>query len=381
MNQKIYLDNNATTAVDPRVIDEIILSLKSTFGNPSSTHQYGQQAKARLQKARDDIAKYLKVLPQEIIFTSGATEALNLILRGFNSGKNTHVISSDVEHPAVYTTLKSLENENFNVLFVRVGLKGAVTLEDVKKACRSDTSLITLMAVNNETGVKTDISAIASFAKARGIPFVVDGVALLGKESFEIPDGVTAMCFSGHKIHALKGIGFAFIRKGFKLIPSLTGGNQEFGMRGGTENLTGIIALQESIRLLQPELETAQKRMESLRDKLEDSLLKNLSCVRVNGKNPRVVNTSNLCFSGIEGELLMANLDMEGVHVSLGSACASGALEPSRVLLNMGLSLDDASSSIRISLSRFTTEDEIDRATDIIIRTVNRIAYKGTSSC
>jgi cysteine desulfurase len=373
LTPKIYLDNNATTAVDPRINNEILLSLQSTFGNPSSTHHFGKQAKARLQKARDDIAKYLSVLPQEIIFTSGATEGLNLILGGDNYPKNSHVISSDVEHPAVYTTLKRLENENFKVSFLKAGLKGAVNRNQVEEAFQNNTALITLMAVNNETGVKTDIPAIANFAKSKGIPFVVDGVALLGKESFEIPEGVSAMCFSGHKIHAVKGIGFAFIRKGFKLKSLITGGNQEFGLRGGTENLTGIIALHEAVKLLSLEGDQATARMEFLRNKLENRLLQQLPWVKINGQNPRICNTSNLCFSRVEGELLLANLDMEGVYVSLGSACASGAIEPSRVLINMGLSLDQAASSIRISISRFTTEAEIDRACDIVIRTVHKL--------
>lgn len=373
MKQKIYLDNNATTCVDPLVIEVILSSLKTCVGNPSSSHSYGQEARNRLQKARDQISKYLQVSSREIIFTSGATEALNLVLKGFLENTKTHVITSDVEHPAVYSTLKSLESESISISFLPVGLHGSVTLENVKKACRPDTSLIVLMAVNNETGVKTDIESIAAFAKEKGIHFVVDGVAMLGKEHFQIPAGVSAMCFSGHKLHAPKGIGFAFIRKQLKLKPLILGGNQEFSLRGGTENITGIIALQEAIRLLTLDFDVFIKRMKTLRDKFEKSLLEQLPNISVNGQGPRIVNTSNLCFKGVEGELLMAHLDREGLLVSLGSACASGALEPSRVLLNMGLSTDDASSSIRFSLSRFTTEEEIDRAIQIVVKTVHRL--------
>jgi len=372
MKQKIYLDNNATTAVDPKVIDLIALNLRSNFGNPSSSHLFGKDARNQLQKARDVIAKYFHVTPREIIFTSGATEALNLSIRGLCLNGKTHIISSDVEHAAVYTTLKSLESETFSVSYLKVGPYGAPTLEAVKEACQSHTSLIVLMAVNNETGVKTDIESIAAFAKAKGIPFIVDGVALLGKEQFTIPEGVSAICFSGHKFHAPKGIGFAILRRSLNLKPLLTGGDQEFGLRGGTENMTGIIALAESVCLLK-EVETSSKRMEVLRDRLEVGILSKLSNVTVNGLGPRVVNTSNLLFKGIEGELLMANLDREGIAVSLGSACASGALEPSRVLLKMGLSVDDASSSLRFSLSRFTTEEEIDRTIEVVVNIVKRL--------
>lgn len=371
MHNKIYLDNNATTAVDQETIDEILSSFQNLIGNPSSVHFYGQQAKARLQKARDEIAKALKCLPREIIFTSGATEALNLVIRGLDN-EESHVITSDVEHSAVFETLKQIKRPD-NISFLSTGAYGAVTLDAVKKAYQKNTRLIVLMAVNNETGVKTDIEAIAAFAKEKGINFVVDGVALLGKEPFEVPTGISAMCFSGHKFHAPKGIGFAMVRRHLKFKPYMTGGNQEFGLRGGTENLIGIIAMQSAMRILNQKLISASKEMERLRDKLESSLQNKLPNVIVNGLGPRVVNTTNLCFKGVEGELLMAHLDREGVAVSLGSACASGALEPSRILLNMGLSVDDASSSIRISLSRLTTETEIDKAIEVIIKTVKRL--------
>lgn len=349
------------------VIDEMVKFLHACVGNPSSLHSYGREAKNRLQTARDDIASYLKVTPREIIFTSGATEGLNLILRGLLSGKKTHVISSDLEHPAVFSTLKEMEKEGLNVSFLNAGLYGAVTLDAVKKACTDQTSLIVLMAVNNETGVKTDFQSIADFAKTKGIDFVVDGVALLGKEEFTIPEGVSAMCFSGHKFHAPKGIGFCFIRKSLKLKPLITGGEQEFGRRSGTENLPGIVALHKAIHLLKGELQRASKQMERLRDKLERGLQHHLPNVSVNGQGPRVVNTTNLCFRNVDAEFLMAKLSEEGIAVSLGSACASGAIEPSRILLNMGLSMDDASSSLRFSLSRYTTEEEIDQTISCIV--------------
>lgn len=375
MSQKIYLDNNATTALDPKVIQAITSSLTHLVGNPSSVHSFGKEARSGLQQARDEIAAYLKVSSREIVFTSGATEALNLVIRGILDGEKGHVISSDVEHAAVFSTLKQLESQDISVSFLSTGSYGAVTLEAIKKAYQKETKLIVLMAVNNETGVKTDIDSIAEFAKEKGIHFVVDGVAILGKEEFHIPDGVSSVCFSGHKLHAPKGIGFFVVRRHLKLKPYLTGGDQEFGMRGGTENLLGIIGLREAISLLKTAIPKASQEMKRLRDRLENQLLEKLPHVVVNGLGPRICNTTNLCFPDIDGELLLACLDREGVAVSLGSACASGALEPSRVLLNMGLSIDQASSSIRISLSRFTTEDEIDRTIDIIVKTVKRLSH------
>ena len=259
---------------------------------------------------RNFIASYLSVKPAELIFTSSGTEALNMLLRGVKPG---HILTSVAEHAAVYTTLKQRDN----VTFLPTGLQGAVSPDAVKAAIQPDTRLIVLMAVNNETGVKTDIEAIAAIAESAGIPFIVDGVALLGKEPFSIPKGVSAMCFSGHKLHAPKGIGFAFVRSTLKLSPFIIGGEQEFGRRGGTENLPGIVALAEAVRLLQEELPTASLRMETLRNLLEQNLLTHLPDSVIHGAaSPRVVNTLNIAFPGIDGESLLTALDLEGLAVS-----------------------------------------------------------------
>lgn len=375
MKQRIYLDNNSSTAVDPKVAELIYQDLCTGVGNPSSLHSFGQEARNKIAKARHVIASYLSTKPQEIIFTSGATEGLNMAIRGeLAKHSQGHIITSNVEHAAVFATLKEYEAHGFQVTYLPAGLYGAITPEAVNQALRSDTKLIVLMAVNNETGVKTDIHTIANLAKMHTIPFVVDAVALCGKEAFSIPQGVTSMCFSGHKFHAPKGIGFNFLRSGQKLVPYVTGGEQEAGRRGGTENISGIIGLGEAISLLCDVLPDATRRMEKLRDKLEAELKAELgSFLSVNGEGPRICNTSNLVFQGVEGETLLALLDMEGVAVSHGSACASGALEPSRILLNMGIGTDFARSSIRISLSRLTTEEEIDRSIAIICKVVKSI--------
>lgn len=370
--RNIYLDNNATTLLDPRVVAVLQHHLEHEYGNPSSLHTFGQAARGELNKARRTIAALLCVKPSEILFTSGGSEGANMILHGLASsfkGKG-HVISSDLEHPCVYETLKKLE---LDVTFLSPGAWGAVTPDAVQNAMRPDTRLIALMAANNETGVKTDIESLAKIATEARVPLFVDGVALLGKELFAIPEGVSAMCFSGHKIHCPPGIGFVFVRSSLNLPPLHIGGEQEFGKRGGTENLLGVVGLKQAVALLEAEVPTATLRMEQLRNHLEKSLQEQLEGVTINGLGPRLANTSNLSFAGIEGETLLTQLDLHGIAASHGSACASGALEPSRVLRNMGLSKSEAGSSIRFSLSRMTTLEEIERCIDVTAHLVTKL--------
>lgn len=352
----IYLDNNATTAIDPRVLD----AMREDNGpyNPSSVHFYGQKARQLLGRSRDSIAAYFKVKPHELLFTSGATEALNMILRGLP--QSGHVITSNVEHSAIYNTLQQLPG--FQVSYLHAGLRGAVQPEAIAAAITPQTRLIILTAANNETGVKIDLEAIAKIAKSHNIPFVVDAVALLGKEEFQIPAGVSAMVFSGHKIHAPKGIGLAFLRDGFKVKPLLTGGDQEFSKRAGTENLSGILGLAKAIEILKEELPASIERMRFLTERL----IQGVGSIVINGEAERVCNTVNLSFPGLSGEELLMNLDLAGIAASHGSACSSGALEPSRILIQMGIPHAVARSSIRFSLSRFTTQEEIDYAIKVI---------------
>ena len=374
MKNRIYLDNNASTFLDPKVRKVLHDLLDADTANPSSVHFFGQESRALLTTARRNIAAVLSAKPHEIVFTSGGTEALNLIIRGtFGSNPSGHLITSDLEHAAVYCTAKALEKDGCEVSFLSPGSYGAVTPEMLKEAIRPNTKLISLMAVNNETGVKTDIDAIAAIAEEAGIPFMVDGIALLGKEAFTIPEGVSAMCFSAHKFHGPKGVGMAFVRPSMKLQPHMTGGGHEHQRRSGTENLSGIVAMAEAVKILSEEQNEATDRMRNLRDRLEEGLRENIPDIIVNGEGPRVVNTTNIAFPGIDGESLLMNLDLEGVAVSHGSACSSGALEPSRVLLNMGIPRSLAGSSLRISLCRFTTEEEIERSIKIISGIVSRL--------
>lgn len=371
--KQIYLDNNATTGLDPRVMKAMLPLLTETPGNPSSAHFFGQEARNKLTKARHDIAEFFHVKPSELIFTSGGTESINMVLRGFfGFAPAGHIISSNVEHSCVFKTLQVLEKQGCAISYLPAGTWGVVKPEAVQAAIKPDTRLIVLGAVNNETGVKCDIEAIAEIAQRANIPFVVDAVALLGKEHFTIPKGVSSMAFSAHKLHGPKGVGIAIIRPSLKLQPIITGGDQEYSKRAGTENLPGIIGFAEAINCLKAELPAASLRMQSLRDRLESGLKENLSNVIVNGQGPRIVNTANLSFPGADGESLLISLDRAGTAVSHGSACSSGALEPSRILINMEVPKEQARSSIRFSLSRWTTEQEIDACIDIVTTLVSR---------
>lgn len=377
MKRRIYLDNNGSTCVDPRVLEAVIQGLQTCVGNPSSIHTEGQFSRQRLTQARQRIAEELSVQPNEIIFNSGGTEGINTILRGVvQAYPHAHIITSDAEHSCVYNTLQLFQEKGSDVTVLPAGLWGAVTPEAVKAALRPTTRLIALMAVNNETGVKTDIEAIAAIAEEAGIFFLVDGVALLGKESFSIPSGVSAMCFSGHKFHAPKGVGFLIWRPRLKIPSLITGGAQEFNRRAGTENLPGIEGLVEAVSCIKGIMPEASDTMRRMRDRLEQGLLSQIPAAYVNGQGPRVVNTANISFSGVDGEALLINLDRKGIAVSHGSACSSGALEPSRILLKMGVPLQEARSAIRFSLSRFTTVEEIDYCIETVVQLIATMKRK-----
>ncbi len=365
--RKIYLDNNGTTGLDPLValaMQEVLTPLPL---NPSSVHQFGQEAKRYITRSRDTIAHTLHVKPSELIFTSGGTEALNYLIRGFYAlTPQGHIISSNVEHPAVRLTLADLERIGASVTYLDAGLWGAIRPEQLEAAITPKTRLITLMAVNNITGVKTDLNAIAAIAEKHQIPLVVDGVQLLGKELLQIPRGVSGMAFSSHKIHGPQGVGLALLRPHYKLPSLITGGAQEHGRRGGTENIPGIVGFAKAVELLQTALPKATEKMQKLRDRLIEGLMQVMGNIVVHGQGPRICNTAHIGFPGIDAETLLIQLDLAGVAASHGSACSSGGLEPSPILLNMGIPSKIAASSIRFSLSRFTTQEEIDDVVQLI---------------
>lgn len=374
MAPRIYLDYNATTPLDPRILKIFIEELQAEGDNPSSLHFHGQQSRRTLDRSREAIARFFRVRPHEVLFTSGGTEGAALLLRGLLAlHPHWHVITSEAEHACVYRTLKQMEKKGTPVTFLSTGAWGAVHPKQVEEAIRPDTQLIALMGANNETGVLTDIEAIAALAQKKGIPFIVDGVAWLGKEQFSLPAGVSAIFFSGHKIYAPKGIGFCICRQGLKLEPLFIGGGQEYQKRAGTENVAAIVALAEAVRLLALEQGEKILKMRRLRDHFEQALMAALPDIIVNGEGPRISNTSNLSFLGIDGESLLIHLDREGLSASHGSACASGALEPSRILLAMGMPLSQARSSIRFSIGYSTTEEEIDEAIDRIVKVVKAL--------
>ena len=367
MQDHIYLDNNATTAVDQKVLEAMLEELTSSAKNPSSVHYAGRQAQKLLIEARSIISKFLKVTPSEIVFTSGGTESMNLLIRAsLNELKKGHIISTDLEHSCVDRTLSHLESTGFDLTYLSSGKWGAPHPKQIESAIKNNTQLIVVSAVNSETGVKIDLKGVAAIAQNANIPLIVDGVALLGKESFEIPQGVTGMGFSAHKIHGPKGVGCAFVRKGFRWSPFLLGGHQERSIRGGTENLAGILGFARAISLLDTHLELFNSHLLYLRNQLESELKKEIPDLMINGEGPRVSNTSNICFPQADGEDLLIHLDMHGIAVSQGSACSSGALEPSRVLLNMGFSKNHAQSSLRFSLSRMNTSEEITKTVTCI---------------
>lgn len=362
MSKIIYLDNNATTPLDPLVFDAMTQEMRSSPHNPSSIHRFGQEGKKVLSTARQKVADFLGVKGSEILFTSSGTEAMNLLIFGALQ-KGSHIIGSQADHACVYASLLQAEAE--------VTFLGFPSPHEVEEAIRPDTSLIVLSAVNGETGSRLDLEGVAHVAKRAGIPFIVDGVALLGKDPVSIPEGVMGMGFSAHKFHGPQGVGFAFIRSGFSIKTLLHGGGQERKLRSGTENLPGIVGMAEAISLLTPEF---YLKIKGLRDLFEKELKTLLPKIEINQPHERVSNVSNIYFPGVDNESLLIALDMNGVAASSTSACSAGALEPSRSLIAMGLSEERAQCSIRFSFSRMNTEKEILEGAQIIAQVAGHLS-------
>ncbi len=339
--------------------------------NPSSVHSFGREARTRLSEARRAVSSFFEAKPDEIVFTSGGTEAINLLLRGL--GAHGHIVTTAIEHSAVYKTIQSLQAQGLQASFVPVGLWGAPLPEEIERAVRPETRALVLSLCNGETGVKIDLDAIGAIAEKRNIPLLLDGVAFIGKDRLSLPKSAAAVALSGHKIHGPKGIGALFLRSSLKLSPLLTGGGQEFQKRAGTENLPGILGLAEAIRIFQEDQEGIIQTLRDLRNHLENGILRTIPDIAINGQGPRVSNVSNLAILGVDGETLLMHLDMAGIAVSHGSACASGSLEPSRVLTEMGIDKKTARSSIRFSISRMNTREEIEAAVEKLGRIVSKI--------
>jgi len=349
----------------------MLADLSGPPANPSSVHWFGQQAKGLLIQSRRLAASYFGAKPEEIVFTSGGTEGINFIIRGL--GPKGHLITTAIEHSAVYRTIQSLEAQGLSVSYIPVRLWGAPLSEEIEAAIRPDTKAIVLSASNNETGVKIDLDAIGKIAEKRSIPLILDTVAFAGKEPMALPNSVWAAAISGHKFHAPKGIGAVLLRSSLKIPPLLTGGNQEYMKRAGTENLSGILALAEALKILLQEQVAITQHLNDLRNHLEQGLLTSIPDIAINGQGPRISNTSNIAFLGVDGETLLMHLDLAGIAVSHGSACTSGSLEPSRVLTQMGIDAKTARSSLRISVGRFNTREEIDRTIDLTAQIVKKL--------
>jgi cysteine desulfurase len=359
----IYLDNNATTALDPLVRKEMEREFALTPLNPSSFHRQGQLAKSLLLSARSSIAQFFGIPHNHLLFTSTATEGLIWLIDHF-SKNGAPIISTSIEHAAIYEPLKRLSQ---TITFLPTGEKGHIELIDLEEAITHETGLIILAAVNSETGVKNPIKEIAALTHRRGIPLVIDGVALLGKEDVILYEGISAAVFSAHKVHGPKGVGCIAMPKLIKLNPLFLGGGQEYGLRSGTENLAGIMGFAKALEILGKNLPLFSSHMKTLQETFEKAILGALPGSCINGSGPRTVNVSNIYFPDLDAETLLIALDQKGICASHGSACSSGSLEPSRVLLQMGVSRIKAKHSVRFSLSRFTTELEIKEAIKLII--------------
>src|SRR5580698_9178007 len=368
---RIYLDNNATTPTLPEVLDAMHPYFGEHFGNASSIHHHGQETRAAVERARDSVASLLACRPAEIIFTSGGTESDNLAIAGLTS-PGDHVVTSSIEHHAVLHACKHLEEAGCEVTCVPVDGRGLVDPDDVRRALRSNTKLISIMMANNETGVLQPVEEIGKIAAEADVYFHTDAVQAAGKVPIDVKRiGCHALSISGHKLHAPQGIGALYVRKGTQIRPMLYGGPHERSLRAGTENVPGIVGLGKAAELAKNALDNGgAQKMAALRDRLQQGILAQVEDAGVNGDGAaRVPNTTNIHFDFIEGESLVIALDLKGLAVSAGSACASGASESSHVLVAMGLRPDQARGTIRLSLGKQTLAEDIDLALALIPET------------
>lgn len=367
---KVYLDNSATTAVAREVIEAILPYFTDDFGNAQSVHAFGQEAKSALEQARRQVAALIHATPAEVVFVSGGTEADNLAIRGIaeaHKANGRHIITTQIEHPAVLAMCEALERQGYRVTYLPVNGKGLVSLPQLREAICDETILLSIMHANNETGTIQPLEEIAEVVaerRARGqrhLHLHSDAVQSAGKIPVDVKRlGVDLLSLSGHKLHAPKGVGALFIKKGTRLEKLFYGGHHERDRRPGTENVPGIVGLGKACELARLNLEERSRNMRRLRDEFEHRVLQEIGKVNINGDvERRVPNISNLSFAGLDGESLLIALDLRGIAVSTGSACASGSLEPSHVLTALGLSREQVRGSLRISLSAFTTDEEM----------------------
>ncbi len=365
MNDVIYFDNAATTRVRPEVVEAMTKYFSESYGNPSSIYKIAQANKTAVEKGREQVAKAINAEKNEIYFTAGGSESDNWAIKGIAESyadKGKHIITLAIEHHAVLHTCEYLESKGYEVTYLPVNEFGIVDLEELKKAIRDDTILISVMFANNEIGSIQPIKEIGAIAREKGIIFHTDAVQAVGHLPIDVKDmNIDLLSMSSHKFYGPKGIGALFIRKGIKIKPLIHGGAQERNRRAGTENVPGIVGMGLALELITKELPEETKRLTYLRDKLIDGILKAVPYSRLNGdREKRLPNNANISFEFIEGESILLMLDMKGICASSGSACTSGSLDPSHVLLAIGLPHEKAHGSLRISLGMFNTEEEVD---------------------
>ncbi len=373
----VYLDNNATTRVADEVFEEIKPYFCDQYGNPSSMHVFGGQVGAKIKEARERVADLLGCSPSEVIFTGCGTESDNTAIQGTLAAypNKRKIITTRVEHPAVLAVCRELENRGYTVVELSVDREGQLNLSELEAELDEDTALVTIMYANNETGVIFPIEEIAARVSAHGSVFHTDAVQAVGKIPINLANSdIDLLSLSGHKLHAPKGVGVLYVRKGTRLTPFMLGGHQEHGRRAGTENVPGIIGLGKACEMAQTAFDVENKQVKALRDSLEKILMTTCQGAMLNGvKDARLPNTTNISFEFVEGESILLMLNQFGVCASSGSACTSGALEPSHVLRAMGVPFTAAHGSIRFSLSRYTTQAEVDLVAEKLPPIINRL--------
>jgi cysteine desulfurase len=377
MNRVIYMDNNATTQVAPEVIDAMMPYLTQWYGNPSSMHTFGGQVAHEIRKAREKVAALLGCDADEVIFTSCGTESDNTAIMGIlaNVPHKRTVITTRVEHPAVLGPCRSLDQHGYRIIELSVDKHGNLDRAEFESALNEDTALVTVMYANNETGVIFPIEKMAALCKAKEIPFHTDAVQAVGKIPLNMKaSNVDLLSLSGHKLHAPKGVGVLYVRRGTRFSPYMLGGHQEANRRGGTENVAGIVALGKACELAGQFMEQENTSVRELRDRLQEKILATCPDCMINGDTQnRLPNTLNVSFEFIEGESILMMMDRFGVCASSGSACTSGSLEPSHVLRAMGVPFTAAHGSIRFSLSRYNTQDQVDLVAEKLPAIINRL--------
>lgn len=378
--KRIYLDYNATTPVDAAVLEAMLPFLSGEYGNASSIHTFGQRARAAVETAREEVAALLNARPQEIVFTSGGTESDNHGIFGIvgpllDAKPAPHIITSSIEHEAVLNTCQALEKQGAAVTYLPVSREGLIDIEELRSAIRPETALISVMHANNELGTVQPLEQVGRIAAGREIHFHTDAVQSAGKIEVDVQAlQLDLLSISAHKLYGPKGVGALYIRGGTRLRQFLYGGHHQRGFRPGTENVAGIVGLGKAAEIARNSLRGDGARVAGLRGRLEQGLLARIPDCRAHGAGaPRTPNTSNITFSGIEGEALVIALDLKGLACSTGAACSSGAVEPSHVLTAIGLPAADARASVRFSLGRHTTPEEIDAALEIVPAAVGQL--------